>query len=145
MHPEIVNALLAVAERDPITRLEIEELRSDPDAAETLLHAARAQVGMTEETAKEILATYERESDRLRRADRAQDEGEKIPAEPESSPFEAKITEKSGPAFDPVGELDHFRHDGTRTESESIDLGERGKQIDRERAAGRRVLKVNQR
>ena len=61
-----------------------------------------------------------------------------------ATPFEATVSVTSGPAFDPVAELDRFRHDAASSESQSIDLAEHSKQIARERAAGRRVLRVDQ-
>ena len=98
---------------------------------------------MSDETATEILATFNRESDRLRRADRAADDGERVPEEPQSSRFEATIEKTTGQAFDPVGELDQFRHTGA--ESESMNLREIGKLLDGEIESGRQVVKANPR
>ena len=148
MHPEIVKAVLEVAERDPVAKRHLDDLRkdnpeaTDADAASILLAAAREKVGMSEATESLILAVHRQESDRLRRVRDAEDGTEPTPTEPQSTPGETTIREQSIPSIDPVAELDRFRS-SSETDGESIDIGEHGKRLDRERATGRRVLRVN--
>jgi hypothetical protein len=148
MHPELVNSVLEIAERDSVAKQHLDDLReekpeiTDADAASILLAAAREGVGMSEATASLIIAAHRQESDRLRRVRDDEEGSEPMPPESHTTPGETTIREQTIPSIDPVAELDRFRSTGT--DGESIDVGEHGKQLDRERATGRRVLRVNQ-